>query len=394
MSAGTSEYNRREPADPGKPAAPAGRRYPDCVPTLVEPVSGVRLRAHEDSDLPAIVEFARDPESQRWTTVPVPPGGYSLADAREFALDIIPAGWLSGTSLSWTIEAEIEGRRRYCGSIDLRMQGDGTAEVGFGLHPAARGRSIMSSALRLVRDYALDVCHLEAVRWRAHVGNWGSRRVAASAGFRHDGTVRRLLTHRGRLVDAWVATITAEDSRAPRPWLDPPVLPGPRIVLRPFRDDDAPRVAEACADPRTQHWLVSLPQPYTEEHARHYIESTRELAAEGAALNWCVADPATDGCLGAISLDGFGGYSRRTEMGYWAHPHGRSSGLITEAVKTVTEYVENDAVSDSVTIRCASGNIASRHVAESAGYRQIGVLPRSEPLGDASVSDLVVYSRP
>ena len=51
----------------------------------------------------------------------------------------------------------------------------------------------MSGAVRLVRDYGFDVLGLSTIRWRAEVGNWASRRVAAAAGFVFDGSVRRLL---------------------------------------------------------------------------------------------------------------------------------------------------------------------------------------------------------
>jgi RimJ/RimL family protein N-acetyltransferase len=364
------------------------------VPILVDAVSGVTLRAHTELDLPAIVEQSRDEESKRWTTVPTPPGGYSLQEAGEFALTMVPAGWASGDKLSWAIEATIEGQRRFCGSIDLRLQGDGSAEVGFGLHPAARGRSVMSAALRLLRDYAFDVLGIGSLRWRARVGNWGSRRVAAAAGFRHDGTIRRLLPHRGELVDGWVATITADDPRDPLTWLDPPVLSGERIRLRPFRPDDAPRIVEACADARTQFWLASLPVPYAEPEADSFLEAVHEQAAQGHGLGWCVADLVDDQCVGSLGLDGLGGLTRRGEIGYWAHPAARARGLMTEAVTVATRHAEDHGLTDSLLIRCAATNRASRHVAESAGYRQVGSLANAERVGDGSLHELVLYARP
>ncbi len=374
---------------------PGSRRdFPDCVPTLVDPASGVTLRAHSEADLDAIVEQARDPDSRRWTTVPTPPGGYSVEDAREFALARVPAGWVLGTELGWAVEAVLDGSRRFCGSISLRLDENGTAEVAFGLHPAARGRSVMSAALRLLRDYAFDVVGLEALRWRSRVGNWDSRRVAAAAGFRFDGTVRRLLMHRGRLVDAWLATITATDPRRAVPWLDAPVLGSDRLTLRQFRDSDVPAIVEACADPRTQHWLASLPVPYGADDARGFLHAVREMGARCAGMNWCVAEAGSDRCVGSISLEGFGGYSRRTEIGYWLHPGVRGRGYMTEAVTLVTGYAERNRLTDSILIRCAATNAASRHVAAMAGYHPVGVLPRSEPLRDGTVVDLVLYARP
>lgn len=369
--------------------------YPGVVPRLVDTRSGVTLRALAPVDLPAVVEQCRDPDSIRWTTVPVPVGGYGLADAEEW-LGMVREGWHDGTSLVWAIVADrgSPSAPRCCGSIELRTLGEGLAEVGFGLHPAARGRSVMSSAVRLVCDYGLDGLGLRALRWQAHVGNWPSRRVAAAAGFRFDGTVRRLLPHRGELRDAWVATLTAEDPRTPRPWRDPPVLVAEHLRLRPFAEADVSRVVTACTDPRTRHWLVSLPNPYDAAAANAFVEATREQAAAGRALVWCVADRGDDRCLGSLSLDGFGGYARRLEVGYWTHPEARGRGLMTEAVRCLTAYAEAEQLADSIAIRCAAPNAASRHVATAAGYVEFGVLPASEPIGDGTIVDLVTYARP
>lgn len=373
---------------------PAPSGFPECVPTLVDPDRGVALRAHVPTDQTDMVEACRDPEVIRWTTVPAPDGGYGPADADTF-LTIVQHGWASGDQLHWAIEAERDGRRRFCGGVHLALDQEHGAEVGYLLHPAARGRSVMSSALRLVRDYAFDVMGLEVVRWRALAGNWESRRVAARAGFVFDGTVRLGLAHRGELMDAWLATMTLDDPRTPpQVWLVVPQLNGRSVRLREFAEADLARVVEACSDSRTRHWLISLPEPYTRDDAAAYLEGAREQAARRTGLVWCIADPDDNRCLGAISLDGLGGYARRAEIGYWAHPDARGRGVVTEAVRLVTEHAEDVALVDSIVIRCAVDNRASRHVAERAGYAHAGLLPACEPLGDGELSDLVSYSRP
>ena len=93
-------------------------------------------------------------------------------------------------------------------------------------------------------------------------------------------------------------------------------------------------------------------------------------------------------------MEGFGGYARRLEIGYWAHPDARGHGFVAEAVRLVTEHVEQHDLADSVIIRCAVENTASRRVAEAAGYLERGVQPACEPLADGSLADLVLYSRP
>jgi ribosomal-protein-alanine N-acetyltransferase len=372
---------------------PTARTFPEAVPILIDAEAGVRLRAVAAADLPAMVEQCRDPEMVRWTTVPNPSGGYRLKDAKEF-LAVIAAGWTSGERLGWTIEGQRGTARGFCGSIDLRLQGDGVAEVGFGLHPEARGRSIMTAALHLVCDYGFEVAGLEVIRWRAVVGNWASRRVAANVGFVFDGTVRRLLVHRGELLDGWIATLTRQDPRQPQPWLHPVELRGETVRLRTFRASDVDRIVEACADPDTSYWLASTPQPYQRDSALGYLESIAELAARGVGVAWCIADHQDDRCLGSISLDGLGGYANRGEIGYWAHPDARGRGLVSEAVRLVTRYAQDSGLATSLLIRCAKGNAASRRVAERAGYRRIGIQPASEPLRDGQLADLVLYSSP
>ena len=373
---------------------PTARAFPGGVPILVDPAADITLRPASEDDLPAIVEQSRDPETIRWTlSVPNPPGGYSLSDARDF-LTMVASGWEDGSRLNWTVEAVRDGVRQHCGLVHLRLEDPGWAEIGFSLHPQARGRGLMSGAVRLVRDYGFDVVGLSTLRWRAKAGNWPSRWVAAATGFTFDGAVRRLLVQRGTLVDGWVATMTSDDPRTPSRRLVSVELLGAGIVLRPFRESDAERIVEACSDARTRHWLVSLPRPYEHAHALSYVEYTRELVARGTGLVWCIADADDDHCLGSIGLEGLGSYAPRAEIGYWAHPDARGRGLVTEAVRLVTGYAQSAGLATSVMIRCAADNAASRHVAEAAGYREVGRLPEAEPVAGGGLSELVLYARP
>ena len=376
-----------------RPSAVA-RSFPDGVPTLLDPAAGVVLRAATEADLAGLVEQSRDPETLRWTSnVPAPPGGYQLSHAREF-LGVMASGWQDGSHASWVVAAERDGVRQFCGTVSLRMSGDGLGEIGFALHPAARGRSLMSASVRLVCAWGFGVAGLSAIRWRAKAGNWASRRVAAAAGFVFDGLVRQLLVQRGTPVDGWVATLLRDDPRTPVPWLDPVELPGAGVVLRPFAESDVDRITEACADERTRHWLVSLPRPYGRDDALSYLEATRELAARCTGIVWCVADATSGVCLGAISLEGLGTYAPRGEIGYWAHPDARGRGVITEAVRLVTRHAERTGLARSIAIRCAADNRASRYAATAAGYHEVGVLRAAEPVGDGTLSDLVLYAHP
>ena len=169
------------------PAAPVLTDGPDLV-----------LRLPLRSDLDDIVAQCRDPEFQRWTTVPVP---YRHSDAREF-LKRVAEGWRANVA-----RFAIAHQDRFAGSVDLRFDGIGGAEVGFGLAPWARGMGVMTRALRLAVAWGFELPDLEVVYWRAQVGNWASRRVAGRCGFRMEGTVRGLLEQRGVRRDGWIGSL-------------------------------------------------------------------------------------------------------------------------------------------------------------------------------------------
>ena len=179
------------------PAAPELTDGPDLV-----------LRRPRPDDVEDMVEQCRDPEVQRWTTVPVP---YHETDAHEF-LKRVSDGWQANVATFAIVYAG-----RFSGSLDLRFDGVGGAEVGFGLGPWARGQGVMSRALRRVLVWGFELPGLEVVHWKAQVGNWASRRVAGRCGFRMEGTVRGLLEQRGERRDGWIGSLRRGDPMTGQP---------------------------------------------------------------------------------------------------------------------------------------------------------------------------------
>src|SRR5215218_7054437 len=183
-----------------------------AAPTLTDGV--VTLRAHRPADAQGALEQSQDPTSQRWTTVPVP---YSMEDARSFVGEHMPTCWDRGSE--WGFAVEVDGR--YAGTVSLRPEGSGRAEIAYAAHPAARGTGVVERALRLLLAWGFEEQGLHTVIWWAHVGNWASRKVAWRLGFSYDGTVRRWQPQRGGLRDSWVGTLLRDDPRVPRTtWLD------------------------------------------------------------------------------------------------------------------------------------------------------------------------------
>ncbi len=108
---------------------------PDQLPRLSDGL--VTLRRPVLDDVPAITEACQDPETQRWTTIPVP---YGEADARWFVQDYPTRGAPHQGRLA--VFAITSGDDRFCGAIDLRVGDDGMGTVGYSVAPWARGRGV------------------------------------------------------------------------------------------------------------------------------------------------------------------------------------------------------------------------------------------------------------
>ncbi|MGL5856848.1 MAG: GNAT family N-acetyltransferase, partial [Angustibacter sp.] len=352
------------------------------------------LRPHVTGDVTALVTMCTDPQVQQWTTVPVP---YKRRHAEQFVASR-PQGWEQDTSWSFAIEAQhsAEGRR-FAGNLDLRPSGSGAADVGFALSGWARGRGVMSRALRAALRWGFEEADLTVVHWSAHVDNWASRRVAWACGFTTDGTVRGLCQQRGLRHDGWIGSVVRAEPLRPRGrWLEAPPLRGDRVLLRPWVATDAPRVVEACRDPLTQFWLTQLPTPYTPADAQWYVRSREDQHAAGAGVYWCVADPDDDDCLASVAVMHLDGPEPEPEIGYWAHPDARGRGVMTDAVRLAARHAlicaaDGGLGQHRVTLRVARGNTASRRVAEQAGFTRCGTLHGATAQRNGTREDYLLY---
>jgi RimJ/RimL family protein N-acetyltransferase len=96
---------------------------------------------------------------------------------------------------------------RFVGEIVLFCRAAQAAEEAIGeiayvVDPAARGRGIASSAVRLLSEWAFARLALARLQLAIHPDNVPSRRVAEKAGYVPEGTLRSLKMIRGERVDS------------------------------------------------------------------------------------------------------------------------------------------------------------------------------------------------
>lgn len=178
------------------------------------------------ADLDAITNACQDPAVAAWTTVPSP---YEPQHARGFVTHVTDAWAIlraggsppsAEVEATWAVRAE-GSAGPLLGMVGLRLEPARSAELGYWLAPAARGKGLMTRAAMLAVEtgFAPDGFDLDRIAWSAYVGNWASWAVAWRCGFRFEGQVRGFGVQRGERRDAWMGTLVRGEPLAPGvPW--------------------------------------------------------------------------------------------------------------------------------------------------------------------------------
>lgn len=338
------------------------------VPTLSDGV--VTLRALVLDDLDAVVEQSRDPETVRRTFVPNP---YTEDDGREF-IERKARAWREDTGCGWAIEHD----GRFAGLISHQPRGGGAVEVAFAAHPAARGRGVMTRAVRLAATHAFE--HgATVILWHAQVGNFGSRKVAWRCGFTLGGPT--VATRHDQVVEVWSGHLyPGELMEARGRWLFPPVLEGDGIRIRPFRESDESALP-VQHDRVTALFSQNLP---TQETYAAWLLGRRVFSATGSSVACAVADAASDELLGGVDLHRLDVplFAGTGILGYWLLESARGRGAMSQALELVIPWAFEPLDVGGLGLHalsagCSVDNLASARVLRRAGFALVGTSRQS-----------------
>jgi ribosomal-protein-serine acetyltransferase len=98
-------------------------------------------------------------------------------------------------------------------TFDLRF---GNCEVGVWLAPEAVGKGLVTRAVRLMIDWAVEERGMARVEWQAAAGNTRSLAAAKRIGFTREGVHRQAFPHRGARHDIEMWSILADEWRSLR----------------------------------------------------------------------------------------------------------------------------------------------------------------------------------
>jgi RimJ/RimL family protein N-acetyltransferase len=168
----------------------------------------IRLKPLAPSHSDGVRVLLDDPATQEFTRVPVPvPDDFADGWIRRYE-----EGRAEGTRVGFAI-VEADG-----GFLGLALVPEidheaSTAELGYVVTPAARGRGVATAALRLLSEWALGELGALRLELRISVGNVPSIRVAERCGYTREGVLRSVYLKRGVREDVEVWSLLPGELR-------------------------------------------------------------------------------------------------------------------------------------------------------------------------------------
>jgi RimJ/RimL family protein N-acetyltransferase len=157
----------------------------------------IRVRLRADSDEPAMIAALQDPEIPRWTRVPE---DYDEQDAAEWTVER-RRQQQAGEGLHLVIaDAETDEFLGSIGVHDIDRQ-EGRCSIGYYLARVARGRGVMTRAVRMLSRWTFDNLPVDRIEITIHPENAPSRRVAERAGYTFEGILRSHTVIKGKRRD-------------------------------------------------------------------------------------------------------------------------------------------------------------------------------------------------
>ncbi|MEU5783082.1 GNAT family N-acetyltransferase [Micromonospora lupini] len=162
------------------------------------------------------------------------------------------------------------------------------------------------------------------------------------------------------------------------------------LLLRPWREADAPAVRDALHDPAIAQWNPQGGGPIDHQVALLWVRRRADWSG-GDHASLAVVDAAGGELLGSVSLHHI--HHGDASIGYWTMPAARGRQVATRAVLRLTEWAFADLRLHRVELCHAVANPASCRVADRAGYRAEGTLRESYQYGDGRRYDEHLHAR-
>ena len=149
-----------------------------------------------------------------------------------------------------------------------------------------------------------------------------------------------------------------------------------RLWLRWPTAADSATIEKLAGEREIAEFTARIPHPYPKGAAESFVLAARKANCDGAALHLALALKQRPGvAIGMVSLEGAG---EAPELGYWLGRMYWGSGLMSEAVAGLLDFVWLATDIERIDAAAALPNLRSQRALERAGFT-----PTGEALVDA-----------
>jgi len=182
--------------------------WPTEVPTLTRGL--VTLRKPEIKDTQAVFDGCQDPLIPRFTAISA---NYSMAHALDY-VQRVDASLRTQRELPLVIEYGNGDDRKFAGTISFHSISvkNSVGEIGYWMSESMRGKSIATTAVRMLTDYGFATIGFKRVEAMVDIENIASTKLLASAGYQREGLLRKKISRDdGRQVDMYLFAAIPEE---------------------------------------------------------------------------------------------------------------------------------------------------------------------------------------
>lgn len=182
--------------------------WPTEVPTLTRGL--INLRKPELTDTQAVFDGCQDPLIPRFTAISA---DYSMAHALDY-VQRVDASLRTQRELPLIIEYGNGDDRKFAGTISFHSISvkNSVGEIGYWMSESMRGKSIATTAVRMLTDYGFATIGFKRVEAMVDVENVASTKLLASAGYQREGLLRKKISRDdGRQIDMYLFAAIPEE---------------------------------------------------------------------------------------------------------------------------------------------------------------------------------------
>ena len=153
-----------------------------------------------------------------------------------------------------------------------------------------------------------------------------------------------------------------------------PTLQTEQLVLRPFRAEDTPALSRLAGRREIADTTISIPHPYSEAQARHWVGGLAQSFAEGKSVIFGVESKRGGTLIGSVGLRGIETEHSEAELGFWVAVECWGQGYATDAARAILAFGFGPLGLNRIFAHHMVRNPASGRVLAKLGMKQEGLL--------------------